>query len=39
MQKNIMMPTVVRGKQDLNRKITVAEGITVIVGNGGKSKN
>jgi len=35
MQKNIMMPTVVRGNPDLNRKIIVAEGIIVIVGNGG----
>jgi hypothetical protein len=39
MQKNIMMPTVVRRIQDLNKRTIVAEGITVIVGNGGKSKN
>jgi hypothetical protein len=35
MQKNIMMPTVVRRIQDLNRKIIVAGDITVIAGNGG----
>jgi hypothetical protein len=33
----IMMQTVVRMNQDLNKKSIVAEDITVIVGNGGKS--
>ena len=32
---NIMMQTVVRMNQDLNRRTTVAAGITVIAENGG----
>jgi hypothetical protein len=37
MQKNIMMLIVAKAKPDLNRKIIVAGGITVIARNGGKN--